>query len=493
MSKRQDSSNAGEARCDLLGDLAARAAEERPPDLRQWAEIEQALARGPGFWRRRWFVLVLPALAGLALSIAAGQTLGHKLQGCSLASDGSFSVSDDRECVVTFDEGSRITLGKATRGRLHELWFRRGAQLTLQSGRADLSVVHRADRRWEVLAEPFQVRVTGTRFEVGWAPERGRFSLAVSQGEVSVNGGPLRDRTVRAGRRLDVNTVTGDATEGDLSPSVQATAAAVRTGPAEIREKPPADAEAAPAPAARSERKRGLSIGKPAIRNPPPAAKAEPPVPEPPVAAIEPAARDWTASFAADDESPPEAPGPRRLTVGDNGKLAGEAAGSVFAIGGERTRFSASAGSSPEHLYLEDGMLCTRGRISALACADEKIPTMRCDWATNWGVLIQWHPRSDGQAWGSGAASSIAMEYRGKASHYRLVAHREGDPADRMYCIENYRSGRTVAPSQFRSQCWTSAGVSLPDFTKIDYFSLQVASEETPLRFRFCLSAISLF
>jgi hypothetical protein len=74
-----------------------------------------------------------------------------------------------------------------------------------------------------------------------------------------------------------------------------------------------------------------------------------------------------------------------------------------------------------------------------------------------------------------------------------LVAHREGDPAKQVYCIENYRSGRSVVPSEFKFACWAPGGAGLPDFTKIDSFSLQVASQETSLRFRFCLSAVSLF
>ena len=491
MIKRDDSSNTGESPCHVLGDLAARAADERQPDRRQWAEIEQALARGPGLSRRRWPIVALPTLAGLALWIAAGQTLDHKAQGCSLAADGSFSVPDDRACTVEFDDGTRITLGKATRGQVRALGFRRGAQLALQNGHADLSVVHRLLGRWEVLAGPFEVRVTGTRFEVDWAPGRGRFGLGVSEGEVNANGGPLHDRRVGAGQRLDVDTSTGDAI-ADRGGGAQTAAAAATAAPAEVRENAAAEGNTAPAPTARNERKRGAPSSKSVVRGPSLAAKAEAPAIVP-LAVLDPAPHGWTASAATDDEPAPAAPGPRRLTIGKSGELAGDATGPVLAIGGVGTRFSVPAGDSHGYLYLDDGMLCTRGRISALACADEKIPTMRCDWTTNWGVLIQWHPRPDGQAWGSGAASSIAMEYRGKIGRYRLVAHREGDPAEKMYCIENYRSGRTVAPSQFRSGCWTTGGVGLPDFAKIDYFSLQVASEETPLRFGFCLSAITLF
>ena len=200
---------ASEARCHLLGDLAARAAAQAQPDLGQWSAIEQTLAGRPGFLRRRWLVLAFPALAGLALWIGAGQTLGHVSQGCTLGPDGSFSVPDARECTVTFDEGTRITLGKASSGRLHKLGFRSGARLDLDKGHAALSVVHRLLGRWQVLAGPFAVRVTGTKFEVDWAPGQGRFGLMVGEGKVRASGGPLRDRTVSAGHRIEVDTATG--------------------------------------------------------------------------------------------------------------------------------------------------------------------------------------------------------------------------------------------------------------------------------------------
>jgi hypothetical protein len=179
------------------------------------------------------------------------------------------------------------------------------------------------------------------------------------------------------------------------------------------------------------------------------------------------------------------------LTVGTNGKLADGAGGPVLAIGGVGTTFS--AGSLSDHLYLDHDMLCTRGKIAEPTCADERLPAARCNWATNWGVEIQWQPRTDSKAWGSPATSSIAIEYRGKPSHYRLLAHRQGDPLEKVYCIENYQSGQAVAPSEFKLDCWNPGGASLSDFTRIDSFSLQVPSRETSRRFNFCLSAVSLF
>ena len=496
MTTPQDSFNAGEARCHALGDLAASAVQEQPVDLRQWAGIEQALAGEPSFLRRRWWALAVPAVAGLALWIAAGRTLGWQTQGCALAPDGSLSGVADRVCVVAFDDGTRITLGQGSSGRVRGLGFWRGAQLALGSGHAGLSVVHRPGCRWEVLTGPLQARVTGTRFEVDWAPGPGHFSLEVRDGEVIVSGDPLRDPTpVRAGRRLDVDTATASVVLGDLVvlPGAQATPA--RAVAAERPEKVAAESAAASGPTARVARRRGASNGKTAARNLAYFArgKTADATPEPPAAIPDLGPGVWTASSAEGDAPAPvpAPPGPRRLTIGRNGELVGGATGPIRALRGSGTTFSKRAYASANHLYFDDGALCTSGKTPQLACVEESGQPKRCDWDTNWGVLMMWYTREDQKAWGGGARSSIAFEFRGNVGHYRLVAHRAGDPAQRAYCAANYRSGASVRPSDFED-CWSPGGPRLTEFNKIDYFALQLLSEEAWLNFKFCLSAISL-
>jgi hypothetical protein len=491
-----------EACCDLLGNLAAGVADEQSSDRKQWTAIEQALAGRTTRRPRRGLILAVPALAGVALWIAAGRTLSYQVEGCSLAADGSLLVPDGREGVVSFNDGTHITLDESSRSQVRPLGFWRGAQLTLHNGHADLSVVHRWGRRWEVLAGPFDVQVTGTHFEVDWAPARGRFRLEVSQGEVSVSGGPLPTRTpVHAGQRLDVDTtsayvIMGDLGAADLAPAPPQTVPAV---PAPAPERTAAASGTVVPPAKRPPRRKGASSGKTLGRGSPALAQAELPAVQKDGAGaqteapVPPLGDNWSAAQAAEDEAARAGPPrPHRLTVGGNGALEGGPSGPVLVLAGSETWFSGAAGDVPGHVYLEGGMLCTRGVVYALTCVNEQLPAMRCDWDNNWGVALRWYPRANRGPWGHSASSGVALEFRGKRGPYRLIAHRAGDPDARVYCVENYRSGNSVAPSQFKSECWNNAGDSLPDFGQVEFFALQFSSEQTSRTFQYCLSAINL-
>ncbi|HEX7597481.1 MAG TPA: FecR domain-containing protein [Polyangia bacterium] len=493
---KQDLARTSEASCGRLGDLANEVGEGRPPDPRQWRAIEQALDGQSGRWRMRRLALAIPVLAGLALWIASGRTLGIQTQNCTLAADGTLSVPDDREGSVAFDDGTRITLGRSVRGNLHALGFWRGAQLSLQGGHVDLSVVHRMGRRWEVLAGPFEVRVTGTRFGVDWSLGSGRFSLGVSQGEVKVSGGPLvADTSVRSGQRLSVDTHAARVTIGEIGTASELPAPAMSVK--NVPEESPAKAAAAPTPAERHLRKRGASSSRLAFQDSSTAKGLIGKTASPPESAeipeLTPAIREWSATQAADNETPPGPAGPRRLTIGGNGQLTGGATGSVYVARGSETRFSSPANDHSDHSYQSGDMLCTRGTVYALTCVNEGTPSVRCDWGTNWGVMLGWHPTPGGQAWGGAAASAISMEFQGKHGSYGLVAHRAGDPPKKVYCVDNYHSGQKVTPSQFRSDCWNNTGESLPDFRQIDFFAVHFPSGNTVQSFKYCLSAINIF
>ena len=67
---------------------------------------------------------------------------------------------------------------------------------------------------------------------------------------------------------------------------------------------------------------------------------------------------------------------------------------------------------------------------------------------------------------------------------------RKGEPLEKIYCVENYKSGQRVTPSMFKSRCWDNAGETLPEFKNVDLFNLQFPSGMQYVAFRYCVSGI---
>ena len=68
---------------------------------------------------------------------------------------------------ITFSDGSTLRLAPAARLRVAEV-APEGARVLVESGAVHVSVVHATTRetRWAVEAGPFEIRVTGTKFDV---------------------------------------------------------------------------------------------------------------------------------------------------------------------------------------------------------------------------------------------------------------------------------------------------------------------------------------
>jgi TolA-binding protein len=110
--------------------------------------------------------------------------------------------------------------------------------LVLKHGTADFDVVRRADANWSIAAGPFEVRVLGTAFRVAWAPDKRRFSVSVTRGQVVVNGPLLeREQAVSAGFTCSVDLETGQSSRGAmLTPD-----SVPEPAPARSAEPPPED------------------------------------------------------------------------------------------------------------------------------------------------------------------------------------------------------------------------------------------------------------
>lgn len=137
-------------------------------------------------------IIWAPALA-LAVAASAvvflmdfGGAIDVVPQGAALSQNGAFTAVA-AGAGLAFSDGSRIDIGPGAAGKLDRV-DAHGADIRVTQGRLELSVAKRKQARWAVLAGPYRVRVTGTRFSVDWDPPKQRFSIHMLHGHVLIDG-----------------------------------------------------------------------------------------------------------------------------------------------------------------------------------------------------------------------------------------------------------------------------------------------------------------
>jgi transmembrane sensor len=137
------------------------------------------------------------------LSFVVGDNTGEKP-----GATGAFLAAPPAaEMPLTFSDGSKVRLAPSARVRVTEV-ARSGARVLVESGDVHVSVVHRDDTKWWVEAGPFEVRVTGTKFDVHWDPASTGLVVRLEEGSVYVRGCNLlgeEGRLLHAGEQLDVS------------------------------------------------------------------------------------------------------------------------------------------------------------------------------------------------------------------------------------------------------------------------------------------------
>lgn len=168
--------------------------------------------------------------------------------------------------------------------------------------------------------------------------------------------------------------------------------------------------------------------------------------------------------------------------------------GHAWLSGGEGTAFSMPV-ADPRRTRLQavDGKLCTQGRLARWSCVNEGMPTLRCNWDRNWGVTIALFVGADEGPWGPAAPGGLAVEFRGRSGPYRLNLHRQGDPPERVFCVEHYKSGQVVRPASAKTHCWDDQGEPLDHFRDLDHVALQFPSGLEYVAFRYCISGVTLY
>jgi hypothetical protein len=115
-------------------------------------------------------------------------------------------ASSEAPRVVRFSEGTSLTLAPSAKLRITETTAH-GAGVLLEQGSVEASVVHTgADTAWALRAGPFDVQVTGTRFEAAWDPVHETFDITMREGSVIVRGPVLSSaRALVAGEHLRIS------------------------------------------------------------------------------------------------------------------------------------------------------------------------------------------------------------------------------------------------------------------------------------------------
>ena len=126
-------------------------------------------------------VWVLRRDAALTFSVAGG---------AQPASVGRWYEAANAQIPFTFSDGTTVLIHRGGRGRVDRLAVG-GGRVRLDQGRASVSVVRQAASDWRFSAGPFDVHVTGTRFDLEWTPPKRRLTLVMHDGSVRVEGPTL--------------------------------------------------------------------------------------------------------------------------------------------------------------------------------------------------------------------------------------------------------------------------------------------------------------
>lgn len=139
-----------------------------------------ALLTGGLLWMQR--------TADLRFEVVGGQVNGGWVQ------------SQEAPVLLEFSDGSELQLRGDSLLNVSVVG-RRSALTRISKGDVRVDVRHADATDWRFFAGPFEVRVVGTKFDLGWHDER--LTIAMREGTVRIVG-PEREWTLRAGERLDL-------------------------------------------------------------------------------------------------------------------------------------------------------------------------------------------------------------------------------------------------------------------------------------------------
>jgi hypothetical protein len=194
-----------------------------------FARLQMRMDAPRSFWSRGWVAGLAVAGSAGALAVAlllvqaAPPKLSFQVAGGALDANGH--VVGGEHTLIRFSDGSEATLARGAEAQIANV-TERGADVVLAHGSMRVHIAKKPEASWKVAAGPYNVRVTGTAFDVSWSNQAQAFDLRMETGAVIVTG-PLAASGIvlRAGQHL-----FGGVAEGRLT--VEGGEAAASAAPA---------------------------------------------------------------------------------------------------------------------------------------------------------------------------------------------------------------------------------------------------------------------
>jgi transmembrane sensor len=243
--------------------------QDRLPAIRQKLFSVSRAPRSPRRESRRWilggaFALAASLILVFALQRSRPLTFVVGTADARGALGAWIAAPELGELPVRFSDGTLLLLDRGSRARVTST-DTSGANITVEQGHARADFVPRKHGQWRVDVGPFQVLVTGTRFDVEWDPGQERFTLALHEGLVTVSGPVVGEgRKVHAGETIQAFCkekrveISDDGASATTPPRAESPVAA---GSGSLGQSPSLETEQGPVPGGEG------SIGAPSQAN----------------------------------------------------------------------------------------------------------------------------------------------------------------------------------------------------------------------------------
>jgi hypothetical protein len=212
-----------------------------------FARLQARIARPASFWSGWWRPAgIAAAFAGAVVLVLLLQprpsTITFEVAGGELGRSGRIVATDGTR--IRFSDGSEASLSNGTEAEVENL-TEHGADVVLARGSMRVHIAKKPQAAWKVAAGPYDVRVTGTSFDVSWSKQTQAFDLRMQTGSVMVTG-PLAQGGIplKAGQHMFVadgrlTVEGGEATTAAVPPVIASsapTAPSVELEPLDPRE-----------------------------------------------------------------------------------------------------------------------------------------------------------------------------------------------------------------------------------------------------------------